>query len=521
MRKKFSLFEQLEENIKAIDKIDNAIKITLGPTGKNGIVSNDKGELKFLTSGSLLLKSLDFEANSANVILKLLEQAAVKTSQVSGDGSTTTVLIACQLLKTSLKFLVNGYNVVFLNNGLRKLCYFLLDKIVEYSKPVANVNEIVGVLKTSLGKKVNTDFLNLLTDCVSQITKDGLILVEENNSPLNEVEIVQGIELDKGYASSYFVNDLKNFETVYENPYILITNTPINSINQIRDVIEFVKKNNKPLVIVAENINKDVVSTLVLNNIQKKLKVVVVKYTSINFIKDGILEDLATLTYSNYFVANSKKPQEVNLQIEDLGQAEKVIVKKNKTTFLISKFVKLIAKRRVNELNRELLLCETDYEKSIFKMRIARLSGQIIKIKIGLSNKYQIEEERQKIENAIMTVRSALEEGILPGGGSFYFHILEELSNWSTLNLIGDEFFANQIIAEAFLRPIKELLENTNNSYYKVSENLKKLGYPFSYDLIKNEFCNSLNSGLLDSAKSVRGTIWNSITIVSTILTSD
>ena len=147
MRKKFSLFEQLEENIKAIDKIDNAIKITLGPTGKNGIVSNDKGELKFLTSGSLLLKSLDFEANSANVILKLLEQAAVKTSQVSGDGSTTTVLIACQLLKTSLKFLVNGYNVVFLNNGLRKLCYFLLDKIVEYSKPVANVNEIVGVLK--------------------------------------------------------------------------------------------------------------------------------------------------------------------------------------------------------------------------------------------------------------------------------------------------------------------------------------------------------------------------------------
>jgi chaperonin GroEL len=162
--------------------------------------------------------------------------------------------------------LVNGYNAIFISNGLKRLSHFLVDKVLEFSRPIHNYQRLLG-LKTSLGKKVNNDLFLLLKDCVNQIGRDGLILVEENISPENEIEVVQGIELD-GYASSYFVNDLKNFEVVYENPYLLITNNPINSLNQIRDVIEYVKTNNKPLV-VAEEINKDIVSTLVLNNIQK------------------------------------------------------------------------------------------------------------------------------------------------------------------------------------------------------------------------------------------------------------
>jgi chaperonin GroEL len=198
--------------------------------------------------------------------------------------------------------LVNGYNAIFISNGLKRLSYFLVDKVLEFSRPISQLPEIDS--KTSLGKKVNNDLFLLLKDCVNQIGRDGLILVEENISPENEMKLCK--ELDKGYASSYFVNDLKNFEVVYENPYLLITNNPINSLNQIRDVIEYVKTNNKPLVIVAEEINKDIVSTLVLNNIQKKLKVVVVKYSSIKFMKNGLLEDLALLTHSNYFVSNLK-----------------------------------------------------------------------------------------------------------------------------------------------------------------------------------------------------------------------
>ena len=520
MRQNFSLFRDLEENIKAINDIDDSVKITLGPTGKNGIVSNKKGQLNFITSGSSLIKSLEFENPSANIILKLIEQASVKTFTLSGDGSTTTILICCQLLKTSLKFLLNGYNGVFLSNGLRKLSYFLMDKILELAKPISKKEELLGILNTSIGRKLNKELIDLLGLSINQIGRDGLILVEENISEKNEIDIVQGIELDRGFASSYFINDVKNFEVNYENPYILITNKPINSINQIKDIVEFVKENNRPLVIVAEEINKDIISTLVLNNIQKKLKVVVIKYTAIKFMKTGILEDLATLTYANYSLTELKE-NNFPIVVEDLGQAEKVIVKKGKTTFIISKFAKLIAQRRINELNRELLTSETDYEKNLFKTRIARLSGQISKIKIGLSNQYEIEEQRQKVENCMNTLKSALEEGVLPGGGISFLALKNEIGTWSSVNLIGDEFFASQIIMEALQRPFNELFSNANVNRYQISQQLEKYGYPFGYDLTNKKIGNSLETGLLDSAKAIRGILWNSISVVSTMITSE
>ena len=396
----------------------------------------------------------------------------------------------------------------------------MIDRVSELAIPISSQQELVGVLKTSLGKKINKDLFGLLKECVSQIGRDGLLLVEENISQKNEVEIVKGMELDRGFASSYFVNDLKTLETVYENPYLLITSTPITSLNQIKEIIEFIKTNNRSLVIVAENINKDIISTLVLNNIQKKIKVVVIKYTSIKFIKNGVLEDLALLTHCNYSSADLKDKNLI-LRIEDLGQAEKVVITKEKSTFIVSKFSKLIAKRRINELNRELLTSESEYEKTIFKTRIARLSGQIAKIKIGLSNQYQIEEERQKIENAVNTIKSSLEEGILPGGGCFYLYLREELSTWSSMNLIGDEIFSHQIVSEALLRPFEELFNNTNTLRYDISQNLLKAGYPYAYNLVDRKIVHSFQEGLLDSAKSIRAILWNSITIVSTIITSE
>jgi chaperonin GroEL len=519
MKKKFSLFKDLSKNIKTIEKIDNCIKITLGPNGKNGIVLTIKNDLKFLTNGSLLIKSLEFNNSSSNVLLKLLEQASVKTSSISSDGSTTTILISCQLLRSSLSLLMNGYNSILISNGLKKIAYFLMEKVLELSKPISQKSELFGILKTSLGKKINPNIIDLLYKSISKLGRDGLIIVEENISESNEIENVQGIELDKGFASSYFVNDLKNFEVVYEKPYLLITNTPITSLNQLREIIDFIKKNNRPLVIIAEDINKDIISTLVLNNMQKKFKVAVIKYTSIKFLKTGILEDLAILTHSNYFVSTLKNEIQ-SLTISDLGQAEKIMIKKEKTTFLVSKFSRLITKRRINELNRELLTSETEYEKSIFKTRIARLSGNITKIRIGLSNQYQIEEQRQKIENAINTIKSSLEEGVVPGGGIFYLYLREELKNWSYLNLIGEEIFATQIVLEALLKPFEELLNNNNLSSYRIFQQLSKVGYPYGYDLINKKIVNTFQTGLVDSSKSVRASLWNSLTIISTLITT-
>lgn len=520
MKKNFSLFNELQTNIETIENIDNCIKITLGPTGKNGIVMNEKNEIKFITNGSKLIKSLEFPTSAGNVILKLLEQAATKTFTVSSDGSTTTILLACQLLKSSLRFLSNGYSSIFLSNGLKKVAYFLIEKVLEFSHPVNDKNQLLGILRTSLGKKLNSELIDLLSLSMDKIDRDGLILVEENVSGSNEIETVQGIELDRGFASSYFVNDVKNYEVNYENPYILITSQPVTNLNQIRDVIEYIKTTNRPLIIIAEDINKEIISTLVLNNIQKKFKVAVINYKSIKFIKNGILDDLSILTHSRYFNSDFKTTIDP-ITVNDLGQAEKVIIKKDKSTFIVSKFAKLIAKRRINELNRDLLTSETEYEKIIFKTRIARLSGKITKIKIGASNQYEIEEQRQKIENAVNTIKASLEEGVVPGGGVFYLRLRDELRNWSYLNLVGDEIFASQIASEALTRPFFELFENTNTSRHKIFENLSKLGYPYAYDLIDHKFVNSFQGGLLDSSKSIRAILWNSLTIVSTIITSD
>jgi len=518
--KKFSLFENLETNLKTIEEIDNAIKITLGPTGKNGIVSNKKNEIKFITTGSLLLNSLEFSESSSNVLLNLLKQASIKSSLIAGDGSTTTTLISCDLLKYSLRFLNNGYNPILLSNGLKKLAYFMNEKVIEFSIPITKQDHLLGILKTAVGKKMQSELFHALEKSIPSITRDGLLLVEENISPFNEVEIVEGIELDKGFASSYFVNDLKSFSVIYENPYILITNIAINSINQIKEIIEYIKLNNKPLVIVAEEINKEILSTLVLNSIQKKIKIVVIRYSSIKFIKNGLLEDLALLTHSNYFIPTSKNEVK-NLTIDDLGQCSKIIVKKDKTTFLLSKFSKVLAKRKINELNRELLLSESEYEKSIFKKRIARLSGHITKIKIGISNQYEIIEQRQKVESAINTIKSALEEGILPGGGAFYLYLREEISNWTSMNLIGEEIFAGNLMLHSLIRPFEELFNNTNLSSYSIAEKIIQKGYPYTYDVLKNEIVHSFDFGLVDSAKSVRSILWNAVTLVSTIITSE
>jgi len=520
MKKTFSLFDQLTQNIQTIDNIDNCIKFTLGPTGKNGIVSNQKNDIKIITNGSLLIKALEFPNRSGNILLKLLEQASLKTFLISGDGSTTTILLCCQLLKSSLRFLTNGYNAIFLSNGLKKIAYFLVEKVLELALPVNETNNLTGVLKTAVGKKINKNLFELLNKSISQIDRDGLILVEENISELNELEIVQGVELEKGFASSYFVNDVKNFEVVYSNPYILITSQPLVNINQIREIITYVKNLNRPLIIIAEDISKEIISTLVLNNIQKKLKVAVINYKAIKFAKTGILEDLAILSHAHYFNTDLKNNID-SLTVNDLGQVEKVIINKSKSTFLISKFSKLIAKRRINELNRELLTSETDFERTTFKTRIARLSGNITKIKIGLSNQYEIEEQRQKVENAMNTIKSSLEEGILPGGGIVYLYLREELRNWAYLNLIGEEIFALQIALEALLRPFYELFENASVSRVKIYEQLLELGYPYTYDLVDKKIINGYDDGLVDSAKSVRAVLWNSLTLISTVITSE
>jgi chaperonin GroEL len=520
-RLSFAFSKDIARSLSVLDAIDESIKISLGPTGKNGLLLTKNFEVKCLTNGSTILTSLEWPAFSENLFCRLLEQSAKKSEKFSGDGSTTTVLVACQLLKTCTRFLTSGYDSIFLSSGLKKIASFCSEKCASSSWPIQTFEQAKGLLKTLGGKKLSSSLQKLLASSVSHLRRDGIVIVEENQKAETEVEIVQGIEVDRGFASAYFVTDLKKFEIEYENPYLLLASHPILVPNQLREVLDHVKKTNRPLIILTEEIAPEILSSLVLSTIQKKAKLVVIKYNSVKFVKTGVLEDLAVLSHSNYFLPESKKPSSRNFLPTDLGQVEKARIQKEKSTFILSKFSKLLATRRINELNRELLTSETDYEKSLLETRIARLSGNITKLKLSAATEYQLQEEKQKLEKILATIRSSLEEGLLPGGGVFYLSLKDEIKQWSSLNLVGDEMVCGQIASEALGRPFADLCSNTNTRRYSLLSTLEELGYPYAYNFLTKEFLHSFEEGLVDSAKSVRAGLWNALSITASIITSE
>jgi chaperonin GroEL len=511
------------EKTNFLDDIENILSIPLGPQGTSVLYANKMNQIKFLNNASQILQSLDFESNEERLLLKLFQHVSKKTQSICGDGSSSTSLLLTFSLAYSLKLLSNGHNSIILSKGLRKICSFCLSFLSNRSKPIKDELEMKALVRSIIGKKLPKDLIDFLENSIYQLKRDGLILVEENFSAENEMTYLQGIEMDKGFSSSYFVNDLKNFEVSYEKVLLLIATSPINGLEQIKDCLEYSKKTNQPLAIIVENISKELLSTLVLNSIKGKLKLVVIKYSSINFLKTALLEDLALLSHS--FYENSINIKDKNIpkfyKAEHLGFLSKIVVKKDKSTFFISKFSKLLIERRINELNRELLSSETDYEKNVYKTRISRLSGNILKIKLGQSNQYETNEQLKNIENLVLALTSALEEGSIAGGGSFYLFLIPELKQWSQLNLIGDEIYSSHIMLEALSKLFEKLSSKEKKDFYQIKESLMTLGYPYTYDSIKKKIGNAFDLSLLDSSKTTRFIFSNSISILSTLITSE
>lgn len=513
-KKKTFLFKNYLELEKYLKNLYDCLKVFLGPLRNNCIIS-EKNELYFLSSGINLLKNLTFSSKESNLFNKLIEQACLKTFALSGNGTTLTSFFISKLLLDSLKFIAVGYNSIFLSNGLLKIAHFSIERINNYSIEVKKISQLTSILKTLFNKNEYKDITKLLIAIVLKFKKDGLILVEDNDSMINDVEMYQGIEIEKGFLSSYFINDFKSFEINYKNPYILISKHTINSLNQLEEVIAFCKSKNRALVIVTENIEKKVLSELILKNIKKQLKIAVIKYNSIKFLNTELLNDLSILTHSNYLNTDNKK-----FNVNDLGNAEKVIIKKNKSFFIVSKFSKLTTIRKIKELTKKWLTAETQHEKDTLKTRIARLSGNISKLKISkfFQNSYELEFLKKKIDQSLETLKAAIEEGIIPGGNSIYFSYCKELSYWSTTNLIGDEIICSKLMFGLLKNLFNEfsISSNKNLRLYTHLKKLKKLFY--NYNFTKKRIVNCFKDGLIDSSKVIRGVFWNSLTLVASIL---
>lgn len=492
-----------------LKKIYDCLKIFLD-SSQNICIFSEKKEIYFLNNGLSFLKNLDFFSKEVNLVTKLIEQACLKTFSLAGNGTTLTSLFSTKLMLDSLKFLLLGYDSIFLSNGFTKIAYFSAERINHYSIEITKLSQLASLIKTIFNRKEYKQIKKLLITLVLNFKKDGVILVEDSVVDKNEIEIYQGIEIEKGYISSYFINDFKSFEVNYKNPYILISKHSIVSIDQLEEVIKFCKKKNRALIIVTENIEKSVLSELILKNIKKHLKIAVIKYNSIKFLNTELLNDLSILTHSNYLNTDPKK-----FTLNDLGNAEKVILKKTKSFFIVSKFSKLITMRKIKELTKKSLVAETEHEKETLKMRIARLSGNISKLKINkfITNSSEFEFLKTKINQSIDGLKAAIEEGILPGGDNIYFLYSKELAYWSTINLVGDEIISSKLIFSLLKDLFNEFLPFTKLNSSRRSKKKK-----FSYNFTKKRVVNCFKDGFIKPSKVLRGVFWNSFTLVSSIL---
>lgn len=492
--------------------IESCTHLIFGPNKRSILLSKGQQPLQFLPNSSSFLKAAVPSAVVSPFFFQCFEQAATKTYSLSGDGSTLTFIFASTLLKDALQLIAAGYNLSFLQNGLKKLNFFFLTKILNAAQPVKDSSTLAGVLRTTFGCKLSPDLLPFLQTSTTKLQRDTVFCVEENLTPTHEMEEINGLEIEKGFASSYFVNDTNQFAAIYDNPWVLITTLPLHHVDQLAEILNDLQQSKRPLVIFTQEISKDLLSTLIVNTIQKKLNVVVVKYTSIEFLKDGLLEDLALLTHT-HFVQKENTSSTWRFTKQDLGVAKKITVTKSKTTCFVSKFGQVLLTRHLNELARELTLSDSEYERDVLKTRMNRLSGQFLKLKFAPT--YQVEEQNRVLENILQTLQAALEEGILPGGASFHESLKLELFSWAHLNLMGDEMIAAYLLGKSLSKPGQLLFPQTS-----VLQMCQTNGYPYSYDLIDKTLVQCWDRGLVDAAKSIRGSFWNAITMIHLMIST-
>ncbi len=506
--------KKLTLNLRTLRILEHCLDVTLGPFGTCGISCDTKQNLILITSGSSLILSLK---ENRNIILTLLAQCSLKTKNITGKGSTTAILLSCEIIKSSLKFLASGCNQNLLHSGLKKSQYFLAKKTWTFSSQLRSNLQIKNALKTSLGSKLRPEFIAMLCSAVDILKKNGLIAVEESLLPVDEFKTTQGIEINKGFASPYFTDGQKNAEIIFTNPYVFVTTAEITHIDQISTLVTYANENSRPLICVASNISKSVLTALILHNIKKDAKTVAIKYTGIKYLQNNLLEDLSILTNCT-IVSGLKEPATL---VSKLGCAEKVIIQKNRSLFFISKFSKAIAKHKVNELSQNLLISENHSEKDILKSRISRLSGNIIKIKVSSTSKYQFKELCEIIKSSVKSLSCSLEEGIVPGGGAFYSLLEEELAHWASFNLAGEEIFSSYILRLSLLKPAKSLQQKVfhiNKNF--LLQKLSQLGYPYAYNCIEQKLVHTFKNGLVDSAKSSRATLWNALSTALAVIIS-
>jgi len=495
-----------------------AVSVTLGPKGRNVVLEKVAGSPQIINDGVSIAREIELENNIENTGVSLIRQAASKTNDVAGDGTTTATVLAYSMVCEGMKNLTAGANPISLKMGMEKALNFLTDQINEYSKPVEDVKSIAQVAAISAGN--DKEIGAMIASALDKVGKDGVISLEEGKSTVIELEISEGMRFEKGFISPYFITNPERMEVVLENPYILITDKKITLVKQdLIPILEQVARTKRPLFIIAADVEKEALTTLILNKLKNIIEVAAVRAPSFGNRRKPILEDIAILTEGEVITEDTGLSLE-NVQLTQLGQARRVIVTKDDTTIINEGTEELVTKH-CEKLRKQTALVDEPYQKEQLQDRIAKLSGGVAVIKVGAVTETEMKDKKLRLEDAINATRAAVEEGIVPGGGSTLVHLAESLKQWSKLNLKEDEFVGALILAKAIAAPLERIVENGGKNSAIVLENIEKEGFNIGYNAAKEEYGDMYELGIIDPAKVTRSALQNATSIAGMILTTE
>ncbi len=502
---------------RGMDILAEAVAVTLGPKGRNVVLEKKFGAPQIVNDGITIAKEIELEDRIENTGVALIRQAASKTNDAAGDGTTTATVLAHAIVKEGLRNVAAGANAISLKRGIDKATTFLVEKIAAHAKPVEDSKAIAQVAAISAGN--DDEVGEMIASAMDKVGKEGVISLEEGKSMTTELEITEGMRFDKGYISPYFATDMERMEAVLDQPYILITDKKINLVQDIVPILEQVARSGRPLLILAEDIEKEALATLVVNRLRGVLNVAAVKAPGFGDRRKAMLEDIAVLTGGQLITEDAGLKLDAT-KLDALGQARRVTITKDSTT-IVAEGNEVPVKSRCEQIRRQMEETESTYDKEKLQERLAKLAGGVAVIKVGAATETEMKDRKLRLEDAINATKAAVEEGIVPGGGTTLAHLAPDLVTWANANLKDEELTGALIVTRALTAPLKRIAENAGQNGSIIAERVKEKEFNVGYNAATNEYVDMFAAGIVDPAKVTRSALQNAASIAAMVLTTE
>jgi len=501
---------------KGVSKLAKAVKITLGPCGRNVILEKSFGSPTITKDGVTVAKEIELDDSNENMGAQMVKEVASKTSDVAGDGTTTATILAESIFNEGLKNITAGANAMQVKRGIEKAVDAIVDELFEMSTPVGSTKQIEQVATCSANQDVEIG--KKLAEAMNKVGKDGVITVEEGQSLETVVELLEGMQFDKGYLSPHFINNLENMAAVLEKPYILVHEKKISSVKSLVPLLEKVSQQGKPLLIIAEDVEGEALATLVVNKLRGILQVAAVKAPGFGDRRKALLSDIATLTGGEAIFEDLGLQLE-NIELRQLGRAKRITIDKDSTTIIEGGGSTEAIRGRIEQLKNEIENSTSDYDIEKLQERLAKLAGGVAQINVGAATEAEMKEKKARVEDALHACRAAVEEGILPGGG---VPMLRALPALDKVKASGDAKIGVDIVRRALVAPIKQIAENAGLDgsivAQKVMDSKEK---NFGYDALRKQYGDMAKFGVIVPTKVERVALQNGASIASLLLTTD